>query len=107
MDKSTGRRDITEILLKTALSTKQSIFSVVDRGRVIDEPCYEERGLNKSALSIDKCHRPQSEQADMGENASWDCIHQPFFRTFLVFFSYIYLTALECRTNSDWLNHTV
>ena len=34
----------------------------------------------------------------------WVCIYRPFFGTFLVFFSKIFL-KFECNTTSDWLNH--
>ena len=37
--------------------------------------------------------------------STWVCIHQPFSRTFLVFFFrlFLYLAAFECNTTFDWL----
>ena len=35
----------------------------------------------------------------------WPCIQQPFSRTSFVVFSNIF--KFDCKTTSDWLNHTV
>ena len=64
-----------------------------------------ELGIEPLICSQLLCTTNRAMQACFMIDRSKVYIHQPFSRTFLVFFSKS--CKLECNANSDWLNHTV